>query len=134
MFPIALISGKHEKLLMAFRDEVSRSPNADFTSNIKTLAAEFRRMEKEREKRLVRTLLLNLYALQTDALRRDLAKVAVFGGAPAAPSQRLALLRCLYDVMSFFIQDGFSDLIAMCDHAEDASRMEDGSPDLDVWG
>ena len=134
MFPIALISGKHEKLLMAFRDDVSRSPNADFTSNIKTLAAEFRRMEKECEKRLVRTLLLNLYALDMDAFRRDLGKVAAFGGAPAVPSQRLALLRCLYDVMSFFIQDGFSDLIAMCDHAEDASRMEDSSPDLDVWG
>lgn len=134
MTDIALIPGKHEKLLMAFRDDVSRNPAGDFTSNIKMLAAEFRRMEKEREKRLIKNLLLNLYALDTDALRRDLAKLAVFGGAPAAPSQRLALLRCLYDVMSFFIQDGFSDLIAMCDHAEDASRMEDGSPDLDVWG
>lgn len=134
MFPIALISGKHEKLLMAFRDEVSRSPNADFTSNIKALASEFRRMENESQKSLLKVLLLNLYALDTDTLRIDLAKLAVFGGAPAAPSQRLALLRCLYDVMSFFIQDGFSDLIAMCDHAESASRMEDGSPDLDVWG
>ena len=67
------------------------------------------------QKSLLETLLLSLYALDTDALRRDLAKLAVFGGAPAAPSQRLDLLRCLYNVMSFFIQDGFSDLIAMCD-------------------
>ena len=91
-------------------------------------------MENERQKSLLKVLLLNLYALDKNALRKDLAKVAVFGGAPAAPSQRLALLRCLYDAISFFIQDGFSDLIAMCDQAEDASRMEVGCPDLDVWG
>lgn len=129
-----LIPNQYILLLSKFKEDVRKNPDADFTSSIKALASEFRRMENEGQKSLLRVLLLNLYALDTDALRIDLAKLAVFGGAPAAPSQRLALLRCLYDVMSFFIQDGFSDLIAMCDHAEDASRMEDGSPDLDVWG
>ena len=31
-------------------EDVLRDPNADFTSSIQALAAEFRRMEKEREK------------------------------------------------------------------------------------
>lgn len=129
-----LIPNKYILLLSKFKEDVCQDPNADFTSSIKALASEFRRMENERQKSLLKVLLLNLYALDKNALRRDLAKVAAFGGAPAAPSQRLDLLRCLYDVISFFIQDGFSDLIAMCDQAEDASRMEDGSPDLDIWG
>ncbi|MEY8319329.1 hypothetical protein AALB19_18805 [Oscillospiraceae bacterium 50-58] len=128
------IPNRYVLLLSKFKEDVCQDPDADFTSSIKALASEFIRMGDESQKSLLETLLLSLYALDTDALRRDLAKLAVFGGAPAAPSQRLDLLRCLYNVMSFFIQDGFSDLIAMCDQVEDASRMEAGISDLDIWG
>ena len=134
MLPIALIPGKHEMLLSKFKEEVGRDPDADFTSSIQTVAAEFRKMETEREQGVINTLFLNLYALDAHSLRRDLSKLAILGTAKATPSQRTALLRCLYGVLSLYIQDDFSAVTSMCEQVEDAYRMEDGSPELDTWG
>lgn len=73
-------------MLTAFKEDVLRNPNADFTSSIQALAAEFRKLEKEREKRLLDALFLTLYERDAKALRRDLAKLSVFGGkAEVAP-------------------------------------------------
>lgn len=119
-------------LLSKFKEEVCRDPDADFTPAIQTLAAEFREMERKRERNVVNSLFLNLYALDAYSLRRDLSKLAVLGSAKATPSQRVALLRCLYGTVSLFIQDDFSGLIEMCEEVEDAYRMEDGSPELDT--
>ena len=118
-------------MLTAFMEDVLRDPNADFTSSIQALAAEFRRMEKEREKRLVDTLFLSLYERDAKSLRRDLAKLSVFGKAEVAPSQRIALLRCLFGVLASYVRDHFPETYAM---VEDACGMEDDCPDLDIWG
>ena len=61
-------------------------------------------------------------------------KLAILGTAKATPSQRTALLRCLYGVLSLYIQDDFSAVTSMCEQVEDAYRMEDGSPELDTQG
>ena len=92
---------------------------------------EIERLEKEREKRLVDTLFLSLYERDAKSLRRDLAKLSVFGKAEAAPSQRIALLRCLFGVLASYVRDHFPETYAM---VEDASGMEDDCPDLDIWG
>lgn len=131
---MALVPGIHERLLSEFKDEVCRNPSADFAPRIAALATEFRRQEKEREMSVINTLFLNLYALDAHSLRRDLSKLVVFGAAKAKPSQRVSLLRCLYGAVGLYIQDDFSQIVAMCEQVEDAYRMEDGSPELDTWG
>ena len=87
MLPIALIPGKHEMLLSKFKEEVGRDPDADFTSSIQTVAAEFRKMEAEREQGVINTLFLNLYALDAHSLRRDLSW---HGESYALPAHSLA--------------------------------------------
>lgn len=134
MAPIAIIPGKHEKLLTAFKEVVCSNPDANFAPSIATLSAEFRALERERERFVVHTLLLNLYAQDARSLSKDLAKIAVLGTAQATPSQRAALLRCLYGVVSLYVQNGFFDLIAMCDGVEDASSMGDSGSFLDTSG
>ena len=131
MFPIALIPGRHEKLLMAFRDDVSHSPDADFTPRIKALAAEFRKLEKECEKRLVDVLFLSLYGMDVKSLRRDLAKLSVVGKIEAAPSQRIALLSCLYGVLALYVKEYFPETYAMI---ENISKGEESRLALDTWG
>ena len=124
-----LIPGKREKLLTAFKEEVCRNPDS---VNIKAFAAEFRKLEKEREKRLLDVLFLTLYERDAKALRRDLAKLSVFGGkAEVAPSQRIALLRCLYGVLALYVKDHFPETDAM---VEGAARMEDRGSFLDTSG
>lgn len=118
---IAIIPGKHEMLLTEFKERVCQNPDGDFTSDIQVLAAEFRQMEREREIRVIYTFFLNLYAQDAHSLKRDLAKIAVFGTAQAMPNQRITLLRCLYGVVALYIHDGFSEIIAMCEQAEDSS-------------
>ncbi len=129
---MAFMPGKHERLLSEFKDEVCHDPNADVTASIQTLAAEFRKMEKEREISVINTLFLNLYALDAHSLRRDIGKLSLLGTAKAKPSQRVDLLQCLYGAMSLYIQDDFTEIIAMCEEVEDAYRMEDGSPELNT--
>ena len=68
-----MIPSKHEMLLSKFKEEVCRDQDADFTSSIQTVAAEFRKMETEREQGVINTLFLNLYALDAHSLRRDLS-------------------------------------------------------------
>ena len=127
-----MIPNKHEMLLSNFKDEVCKNPTADFTPNIKAFAAEFRKLEKEREKRLLDVLFLTLYERDAKALRRDLAKLSVFGGkAEVEPSQRIALLRCLYGVLALYVKDHFPETYAM---VENASRMEDSGSFLDTSG
>lgn len=82
-----MIPSKHEILLSKFKEEVCRDPDADFTSSIQTVAAEFRKMEAEREQGVINTLFLNLYALDAHSLRRDLSKLAIDA----------YILRCDYD-------------------------------------
>lgn len=126
-----LIPNKHERLLAKFKDDVSRNPSADFAPSIRALAAEFRKLEKEREKRLVDALFLNLYGMDAKSLRRDLGKLAVLGTAQPAPSQRIALLRCLFGVLALYGQEHFPETYAM---VEAASREEDCRSAPDAWG
>lgn len=105
-----------------FKERICQNPDADFTSAIQILAAEFRQMEKEREIRLIHSLFLNLYALDARSLKVDLSKIAFLGGtAKAMPNQRIAPLRCLYGAIALYIQDGFSGIIEMCEQAEESS-------------
>ena len=70
-------------------------------------------MEKEREQSIIDKLFLCLYAQDAQSLRRDLSKLEVLGTAQATPSQRAALLRCLYEVVSLYVD--FSEIIKMCE-------------------
>lgn len=107
-------------------EEIRRNPGADFTSEIKALAAEFREMEASREKNVIKALMLNLYGmgsagLDARQLKRDIAKVSVFGGKSPTSAERAALLRCLYDALSFFVHGDFlSEIIETCEQIEDA--------------
>lgn len=112
MLPIALASWRHERLLWAFKEKVSHNPDADFTSSIEALAAEFRELENRRVNEAVFTLFLELYERDTKSLQIDLAKLAVFGAAKAKSSQRIELLRSLYGVVALYVDD-FSKLLAM---------------------
>lgn len=126
MFTIALTPGKIDVLVEKIREDVCRNPDA----NLIPYVFEFREMEKDCERNLIHTLMLNLYAQDVQSLRRDLAKIEVLGIAPAPPSQRAALLRCLYGVA--FLYFDLSDLLALCDQVEEAYK--DSSHALDTRG
>ena len=112
-------------LLERFKAEVSKNPD------IAPYAAELRRMAKEREKDLIRTMILSLYVQDTRSLRRDLLKIEMLGTAQAtSPSQRSALLRCLFGVVALYVD--VSDLLVLCDQIEEAHK--DSSPALDTRG
>ena len=124
VIPIALIPGKIETLLGEFKEEVCRNPDADLAP----YAAELRKMAKNREKTLIRTLMLNLYAMDTQSLMRDLAKLAALGTAQAPRSQRFAMLHAFMGVASLYFD--LSELLAMYDKVEDTCK--DGAPALDT--
>ena len=126
---MALVPGIHERLLSDFKDEVCQNPDTDFV-RIAAVADKFREQENKRFSGVFFGMLLELYERDIQSLTRDLLKIKLLGRAKATPSQRVDLLRCLYGAASFYIQDGFSELIAMCEEIEDAYRMEDGSPEL----
>lgn len=129
--PSPAVAITYESLLSFFKEDVRRSPDADFTSAIQELAEKFRKSEREREKRFVDTLFLALYGADEKSLRRDLAKLSVFGKAEVDPSQRVALLRCLYRVLAPYVKDYFPETYAM---VEAASGAEKGTPALDTRG
>lgn len=104
-----------------FKEKICQNPDADFISAIQMLASEFRQMEKEREIRLIHSLFLNLYALDARSLKIDLSKIAFLGAAKATSNQRITLLRCLYGAIALYIQDGFSEIIEMCEQTEESS-------------
>ena len=127
MFTIALTPGKIDILVEQIKEDVCRNSDA----NLIPYVFEFREMEKDCERNLIHTLMLNLYAQDVQSLRRDLAKIEVLGTAQASsPSQRSALLRCLFGVVSLYID--CSDLLALCGQIEDAYK--DSSPALDTRG
>jgi len=106
-------------------EEIRRNPGGDFTSEIKALATDFREMATASAKNVVKSLLLNLYGLgsaklDARALKRDLAKACVFGGKAPTSSERVALLRCLYDALAFIVQGDFTEIIDTCEQIEDA--------------
>ena len=122
---IALIPGKIETLLGEFKEEVCRNPDADLAP----YAAELRKMAKKQEKALIRTLMLNLYAQDTQSLMRDIAKLAALGTAQAPPShQRAAMLHAFMEIA--FLYFDFSELLAMYDKVEDTCK--DGASALDT--
>ena len=86
-------------------------------------------MEKEREQSVIKALFLCLYAQDVQSLRRDLSKIEVLGTAQATPTQRAALLRCLYGVVSLYVDD-FEGILAKCDQIEGACK--DSSLNLDT--
>lgn len=124
VIPIALIPGKIETLLGEFKEEVCRNPDADLAP----YAAELRKMAKKQEKALVRTLMLNLYAQDTQSLMRDLAKLAALGTAQAPRSQRFSMLHAFMEIA--FLYFDFSELLAMYDKVEDTCK--DGALALDT--
>ena len=86
-------------------------------------------MEKDCEKNLICTLILNLYAQDVKSLKRDLAKIAMLGGTAttqATPSQRAALLHAFMGVAALY----FPKLLAMYDKIEDVYK--EGRHDLDL--
>lgn len=68
----------YEAQLTELKNEISRNPDADFTPHIKEFAAEIIKRENKREKdfkkRIVDTLLLDLYDGDAEALERDIMK------------------------------------------------------------
>ena len=85
-------------------------------------------MAKKQEKALIRTLMLNLYAQDTQSLMRDLAKLAVLGTAQAPTSQRAAMLHAFMEIA--FLYFDLSELLAMYDKVEDTCKG--GAPALDT--
>lgn len=112
-------------MLSTFKEKVCHNPDADFTVDIQTLAAEFIKMAKMREIGVINTLFLELYTQDVQSLRIDLARLAVFGVAKAKPSQRIDLLRILYGVVTLYVDD-FSKLLAICEKVENGSPEPDG--------
>ena len=85
-------------------------------------------MAKKQEKALVRTLMLTLYAQDTQSLMRDLAKLAMLGNAQAPRSQRFSMLHAFMEIA--FLYFDFSKLLAMYDKVEDTCK--NGRPKLDT--
>ena len=85
-------------------------------------------MAKKQEKALVSTLMLNLYAQDTQSLMRDLAKLAALGTAQAPRSQRFAMLHAFMGVASLYFD--LSELLAIYDKVEDTCK--DGASALDT--
>jgi len=121
---VALIYTKYDKPLLKFKEEVRRNPDADFTQEIRELAAGFIKMEQEREQSVINRLLLGLYGEDTRALRRDITKVIALGTAKAAPAQRAELLRCVCEVLALHTKEDFSGILAACDRLESADEEE----------
>ena len=124
MSTLALIPGKIETLLGEFKEEVCQNPETDLAP----YAAELRKMAKKQEKALIRTLMLNLYAQDTQSLMRDLAKLAVLGNAQAPRSQRFSMLHAFMEIASLYFD--FPELLAMYDKVEDACKG--GGSELDT--
>lgn len=131
---MALVPGQYERLLSVFKEEVCRNPDADFAPRIAELADQFSKQETKRFNGAFFRLLLELYEGNIPSLKRDLLKTQLLGQAKAPPSQRIAMLQCVYGIISLYIKDDFAGIIAICENIEDACRMEDGSSALDTWG
>ena len=95
---MALLHKIYGVILSDFKKEICRDPDADFTSRIQELAAEF----GKREKSVIDKLFLTLYDQDALSLKTDLCKLRASNPAKAAPSdkQRTTLLACLYGVLS----------------------------------
>lgn len=120
---IGLDPETYETLLLKFKEEVRRDPNADFAPYIKELADEIINREKTCGERVVNTLFWNLYQQNDPSLELDLTKLLMLKPTKkAAPPERITLLQCLCGALSSYIQEDFSDLIAMCD-----SRLNGGA-------
>ncbi len=100
-------------ILLKFKDEVCRNPYTDVTPYTRMLAAEFRKWNNAHEKKLIYTLLLNLYAQDVQSLRRDLCKLEPHGvlcklKAPGTAKskfpQRARLFQSLYGVAALYIR------------------------------
>ena len=124
--PIALTPGTIDILVEKIREDVCRNPDA----NLIPYVFEFREMEKDCERNLIHTLMLNLYSQDVCSLRRDLTKFVVLGTAQVQPSQRAALLHALIGVAYLYFD--CSDLLALCNQIEEAHK--DSSPVLDTRG
>ena len=112
-----------EEILSKFREEVCRNANADVAPYAQTLAAEFRTWNKAWEKEIIKTLFLNLYANDVQALRRDLCKLdppsvlcklTAHGAAKAKFPQRALLLYCLYGVLPLYHRGDFASIVKIC--------------------
>ena len=118
---MALIPEQHERLLLKFKDEVCQNPSADFTPSIEALAAEFRELENKHFSGAFFMLLTEIYEKDVFSFKRDLLKIRLLGTeCKAKHSQRTELLRCLFGIMSLYIQDVCAGIIAMCEQIEDA--------------
>ena len=106
----------YEKLLENFKEEVCRDPGADFTPRIQALVDEVIKLENERKKGVIVTLLLNLYEQDIDSLTSVLARLVTLKPAKkAGSSERMDLLPCLCAALSSHIKKDFSDIIARLD-------------------
>lgn len=143
----------YEAQLTELKNEISRNPDADFTPRIKGFAAEITKRENKREKdfkkRIVDTLLLDLYdgdaeALERDIMKRvisrlllglygeddstlmtDITKVIVLGTRKAERADIRRLFPCICDVLSLHTKEDFADTIEMCTVLEEARKAED---------
>lgn len=128
---MALLQKMYEARLSELKEEVCRNPDADFTPVIQTLAAEFAEREKAREENVINKILR--YGKDIQAFRQELrlyvTKISLADSAKPVPSSYVPLFRWLCEVLSLQTKEDLSDILAMCDQIENASRLEDRKTD-----
>ncbi len=123
---------KCEVFLSKFKEEICCNPYTDVTPYTQMLAAEFRKWHKAREKEIINTLFLNLYAQDVRSLRRDLCqlepqkvldKIKAADTAKARFPQRALLLGRLYGTLSLYLGEDLSWLIDLCERANEVENI-----------
>lgn len=106
-----------ELILSEFAEEICRNPDADFSLFTDELANWYDMLAETCLKRVIKTLLLNLYAQDANSFKAAVTKIKMklFDQTIITPEQRQELLACLYGALSSYIGEDFSWLIATCD-------------------
>lgn len=112
------IINEYDHPLLEFAEAIRSDPDADPAPRIRALSDMFEKSTTQRVRTVIYTYLLKLYGFDSRSLKRDLAKVAVLGAGKAEPSQRAALLRCLYGALPIYIKDNFAEIISLCEQIE----------------
>ena len=108
-----------ELILLELSDEICLNPNTEVSLYSVNLIELYYNMEKVYENRVIKTLLQNLYAHDSQSLDRDLnVKIPMLGQVNVPLNQRAELLAYLYGALASYIGEDFSSLIVRCDNME----------------
>lgn len=135
--PMALIWQRHREkcqdILSKCREELCLNPYANIDPYQQMLAAAFQTWKKAREKSVIGSLFLQLYAQDTRALGRDLCRLdpqSVLGRLQTLETAkdkfpgRARLLYCLYETLAFYQGRDFASAIAACGRQAEEAEMD----------